>query len=439
MTIKLLENLSILTKDIADFQTKAPPKNDERYYFECIGAHADTPNRNFYQFTGDAVEQMRSDYEAGKTLTVNHAKGQSGFFSAEGGTGVGLGQTTESVVKEKELYIQAYIKKGLTFPQGALGTSDEFIDAIRDGFLNSVSVSVMVNSGICSICNNNYRDYKQCTHMRGAEYIVGEGENKRIETAVVIIKDLTTLELSLVQEGADPKALVTRKAFSLHSDGYISQNQYNAIQDEYKDKSPSNMPDLSLASTDKGDSIMTPEEIKALQDEKTALQKENSTLRIEASTLQTDISAARTENATLQTDKSRLELEKANLEQKVATHEATIQASQQKVSELEKDIADNAQIIADGKQARKVAEEAYLTAYVQAQGNDCSTEDRERQANFAKRLSIDDLNKDALSYQEQAKLRYPTGRQTGEPTDDSNSDNSAGQQKGVPLGVGYTE
>ena len=297
MKIKLLESLSISAKDIADFQTAAPPKNDQRYYFECIGAHADVPNRNFYQFNGEALDQMRRDYELGKTLTVNHAKGGGGsFFSPAGGTGVGLGQTSASLIKDNSLYIQAYIKKGLTFPQGELGSSDEFIEAVSDGFLNSVSVSVMINSGICSICGNNYRDYEQCIHMRGQEYIVGEKENKRVETAVVIITDLNTLELSLVQEGADPKALVTRKAFSLHSDGYISQNQYDAIQDKYGDKQSSNkLPNPDLAAKNKGDSTMSPEEIKALQEQIAALQKENATLRVEVSTVQTDISSLRTE------------------------------------------------------------------------------------------------------------------------------------------------
>ena len=510
----LINRGPILSFSITDFQTAPPSQNDNRHYFEAIAATL-KPNDNFYQFTEKSLGQMRQGYRSGLTLTVNHDKYHS----------VGLGETSDAAIENAKLYVQAYIKKGLTFPEGPLGTSEQYIDSILDGFLKNVSVSVVPLKLTCSICGNDYRDYESCRHIRGMEYVIGEGSNRRVKTAIVIIEEAKARELSLVQVGADPQASIVKKAVNLYHDGAIDKDKLEAIaahESENTDLSMlnekfhlinssadlSDPPDSNQAdqttSPSQGGNTVDPKDIAQLKAENDSFKVENASLKGELGSIKTECTSLRNENSALRndaeklkrdhatltganeelkTDKSTLQSENSALKTEIdglktesatlkttnstqkaqaATQETTIETlnakvesfeqnkeilstqlkeSQTREEELNAEIAKlNAQIESEaalveaGKTTRKVKEERYVQQYVRYRGEDCSSIERDRQIEFAKTQTIEQLDLMTASYKEAADAKFaPTRKTVEDDDDDTNTDNDVGPA----LGVGY--
>ena len=450
----ITNRVPILTSNVADFQTAQPEPNEERHYFEVIGATLD-PNRNHFQFTIEALEQLARSYAEGKTLTVNHDK-----F-----TGLGIGATTDAVVIDGELYIQTYLKKNYPLLGGSYGVpnTNALIDAVMDGFAKDVSISALQNETRCSICGNDYYDYELCTHYRGRQYIVGEGENKSIARCVIIISDTEAVELSLVQDGADTRAQIVRKVVNLHYDGSIDQETFEEVQKKYSitdedlKKGPSfnfdgkQQPDPN-DKLDQSKETSEPEEPEEPEnkganmstEQITTLNSLNSQLTAENASLKTQVSNLETEKMELITNAAKETVEKATLTTEKDLAEKQVESLteengklEEKIKELEKEAADNKLLVEDGKFARTQAEQEYLEAFVKAEGETCSIQDRQDQAEFAKTRSLSQLIADSASFLRTAKLKYPEGRQTEEGGEEGSANSGTEGNENDDGSVGY--
>lgn len=415
-TIVPIYNLSI-----ADFQTGEPAENEARHYFECIAATL-LPNRNFYMFSEKCLDMLADGYKNDNlTLTVMHEKYQT----------VGLGACSDATVMDGNLYVQAYIKKGLTFPQGALGNSEQFIDAIMDGFLSDVSVSVMMRKAVCSICGADaiYWWRSECEHIRGKEYVTGEGKQKKIATCYTVIEEGYPIELSLVQEGADPNATIIEKVVNLAADGTADATAIVNLQQEYPQYASVfadilKTPPEPLPTTDKGQQgqLDTPPTIGV------------NMAAADKTTSQPDIENYKRREAELENKFQSLENEKRTVELQVQTLELRVDEAKQqqatadaRIKELETEALENAERIKDGEFARKEIEAEFVKQYVRSEGTDCTPEMQAQRAEFAKTQSLEKLKGYTEVYKDFADKRFAPGRKTREPNQDG-TDNPDGTE-----------
>ena len=146
----------------ADFAMTEGAESEKRYYREAQPAQAMEENDQYVLFTVPGLESLAMYYEAGQPLMVNHEKWGS----------IGYGQTVAASVADKVLTVQFYILRDFEPGTGPVHASNELIKAVEDGFLKDVSVGVKIMRSECSICGNDYGNYRECRHWRGQREVV---------------------------------------------------------------------------------------------------------------------------------------------------------------------------------------------------------------------------------------------------------------------------
>lgn len=387
---------SINARVAEDFQLSKPEETETRYYFEAIGATLE-PNDNYFQFTKKSLGQMRDGYKNGLTLTVNHDK----YY------GLGIGQTAEAEIQNDLLYVQSYILKAMNFRTGPFPTGQDYMNAVQDGFVKNVSVSFIGRTVECSICGNDWRDYRSCQHWPGQDYVVGEGNEKRVVTMIGIVKDAEPLELSLVQVGAEKNASVTRKASNFFSQDqdFAAENQLREAKRKYA--SSSNNDD-----NQERDNMDWEARAKELETENATLKSQNATIGAENSTLKAQVDNLTTDKATLETRVETLDRQTQAFDERIKATKDTETAHANEVKELKTTLEQNKQLAEDGKTLRKGLEEEYVKQFGRLKGEAFTTEDKERKLEAARLMSVDDLLNMTKSFKEDADTLYPSGRKT---------------------------
>lgn len=226
-------------------------------------------------------------------------------------------------------------------------TDKTAIEGIADGRLLTVSIGATTDAAICSICGTDIINEGFCGHMKGETY---EGR-----VAEWTVGNLWFDELSWVNVPADPDAMVqvdedsVLQAESFAFDGKdvvnLGKEKTNWVADFQTATSE------GLAPTkEKGDSIVTEEEIKAIKTELEEANAERETLKAQVETLEA-------EKATLTTEKTTLETEKSELEVSIQEKDAAIK---EKETALESVTAEKA-ALEEKLQEEKTAREAALS------------------------------------------------------------------------------
>ena len=372
----------------ADFQTQPPAdeNNENRHYFESVAGTLEV-NRNLYQFELQALEMLAVGFKAGKTLTINHEKGQKSYFGGSE-SALGYGATVDAVVMDGKLYVAAYISLNKTYPKGPFGTSEELRDAITDGFVNSVSQSVFETKSRCSVCSlpypKNYHEYDNdnaCRHYRGQQVIMEENGEKVVKPVHIIVEAAEAIELSLVQMGADRGTGIIKKTINLSLNDFVDEERFNFLNNLNNQPPNGGPPDMSI------------EAIQAKLDasiaEKTALESQIAALTAEKTALESQVNMVTTERDTLK---------------------ESVTAKDTEISGLKQVATDSELVIADGKAAREGYEKEYLKAYVAAIGDDCTDDDEALQKETCKSFSIEVLKKKTAGLKKSAAANYPSGK-----------------------------
>ena len=416
----------------ADFQTQPPDdaNRDSRHYFESVAATTEV-NRNLYQFEPQALEMLAEGFKSGKTLTINHEKGQKSYIGTLDNA-LGYGATVDAVYLDGKLYVASYISLNKTYPKGPFGTSEELRDAVVDGFVNSVSQSVFGLKARCSACNlsypESYRDYENentCRHYRGQQVILEENGEKIVKTVHVIIEAAEAIELSLVQMGADRGSGITKKSINLSLSDFVDEDRYNFLFGNNTQPTNGGTPDMSAeiiqALTTRAETAER--NLASITTEKTVLENQSTTLTAEKTILESQSTALTAEKTALESQVKILTAERDTLKESVASKEKEISSIKQVATE-------NELVIADGQAAREQYEKEYLEAYVAAIGDDCTSEDEELQKETCKSFSIEVLKKKTEGLKKSAAANYPPGKSVQEGgSDPSDADAS------YPLGV----
>lgn len=237
-------------------------------------------------------------------------------------------------------------------------TQEKAIDDILGGRLLTVSIGATTDAAICSVCGTNIIDEGFCGHYKGEVF---DGV-----TAEWIVGNVWFDELSWVNVPADQDAMIidggqpisTAEAFAANGREVI--NLGKSTTEWLVDPKIAIAEGLTITTQEEeGDStLLTPEEIQALQDElATAKQeKENletelaakeaelTTAKEELATKEEELTAKETEVAELTTSKESLEAEKVELERTIAEEKA---AREQAVAESAKLSTDMHKMVAE--------------------------------------------------------------------------------------------
>ena len=344
------------------FQSESPPPDGTRYYIEMIGAQSRTANRQYYWFTDKALAMLAEQYSAGLSLLINHETSGS----------VGVGESVNGEVKDKSLYIVAYLLEGY---RDSHWDANQLIAAVKDGFLKDVSLTIHPLKLSCSICGNDYTDWRACDHFRGRDDIVeDENGNKRVETCYVMIDECEGVDVSLVYDGADTKGRVTRKGISLSRGFTLTDDEQAFLANQQQQPQLNN-----------GGSNTMP----------TELQAQLSAVQAELTTVKAQLAAKESE---------------------VTSQATTLTLRDERITALETEVAafktketENAQLLKDGEEARKEAVDAYCQARVKFHGVDYKPEMREADERFAKAYPLSEIKFHIEETLKRAKERYPEG------------------------------
>jgi hypothetical protein len=161
------------------------------------------PNR-YMQISKQLLNVFKEDANSGVSLLIDHP--WAGFGRPK--AAIPYGRTFNSKLKKSDvegeewaLFADHYIVRGKEI-DGI--STDSIIASIQDGTFFDTSIGWGADKYECSICGNDYRDYRNCEHYAGREY---EGE-----ICHVIAKPPGFLmENSIVMDGAYPGAGVLSK------------------------------------------------------------------------------------------------------------------------------------------------------------------------------------------------------------------------------------
>lgn len=128
------------------------------------------PDR-YIQIHKSLLNVFKEDAKRGVSVLIDHP--WAGFF-ARPKAAIGYGRTFDATLKkslaeneEWELRADHYIVRGKEID--GINT-DYIIASIEDGTFFDTSIGWGANTFECSICGNDYRDYRKCEHLAGREY-----------------------------------------------------------------------------------------------------------------------------------------------------------------------------------------------------------------------------------------------------------------------------
>jgi hypothetical protein len=121
--------------------------------------------------------------------------------------------------------------------QGGM-TTDDLAKGIDAGTIFDTSIGFNAHSWECSICNNDIRDWRSCSHYPGEKYVVSRDGEDKAETCYVIVgKDGQgeLLENSLVYAGACNRATITKSDFSANGVSDSDNGTKLHLVEDFKD------------------------------------------------------------------------------------------------------------------------------------------------------------------------------------------------------------
>ena len=416
-----------------NFQTNPPVEegNDKRHFLEVVAATT-AVNRNLYQFQPQALQMIAADFKKRKTLTINHEKG---IF---GSNVLGFGATVDAIFIDGKLYVSAYISLGKTYPNGPFGNSEQLRDGIIDGFIDSCSQSAYPLKAKCSVCDlpypmmrSHYNNSENvCKHYRGQQVIIGEGEQKTVKTVHVIIEEAEAIELSLVQMGADRGTGITKKAINMSLNDFVDKERFDFLYgNENQDDEP--QPNDSTNNNSEGDIEMDQAAIQALKtraetaeaglvetqnkldsanSQVAVLESQKDAVEAQKTAVNSQVSSLTTEKEALQTQIDSLTKERDLVQEQLDSTAGSVKEKDKEISTLKQEAAENELVISDGKAAREGYEKDYVSSYVAAVGDDCTSEDEELQKETAKSFSIETLKKKTEGFNKVAADNFPDGK-----------------------------
>lgn len=145
-----------------------------------------------------------------------------------------LGQSVEGTFVEEGDAARA-LAVFYTLPDLAINgvNTSQFVDAMRAGIIQDVSVGFYGGRFECDICGRDMLRDMECRHWPGFEYEVKDGETTRKVMATATVEDALLSEVSAVYDGATPGAGVL-KAQREADAGRLNTQQLRMLEARYR-------------------------------------------------------------------------------------------------------------------------------------------------------------------------------------------------------------
>ncbi len=111
--------------------------------------------------------------------------------------------------------------------------TSQFIDGLRAGIIQDVSVGFYGGQFICSICGRDMWRDMECRHWPGFTYDVKDGETTRQVLATATVENGLLSEVSAVYDGATPGAGVLKAQRELDA-GRLDRRQVDLLEQRYR-------------------------------------------------------------------------------------------------------------------------------------------------------------------------------------------------------------
>lgn len=389
------------------------------------------PDR-YVQLTKELLDVFAADAKAGVSLLLDHSWAPDGFWGIGGRPKMAMsyGRTFDSKyetsTEEGEtiaLVADHYMKRGIEL-DGI--KTDDLIASIEAGTLFDSSIGFSYSKAICSVCGDNYYN---CNHYKGKTYEI-ENEDGTTSNKLCYIKAKPPgflMENSLVFDGAYPGAGVLSKA------GTILENETGIYQvvDELKDIDPAKelistySQRAGLITMVKKSDHKKPYSLGGIKDKK--LKGAEKPMDEKTLAMLKELGIEYKEGETNSEELLSKIAEKWDSLKPTEPTEPTEPKeefmSKEKVSEkLGKELsADEVLKLAkEGQDYHKALSDEALATGVRAMGNDFPKETWEK--SFAT-MSTDDIKNIMKTWETQANLDIPSGRQTNPSLDGTQSQN----------------
>jgi regulator of replication initiation timing len=209
-------------------------------------------------------------------------------------------------------------------------TQESAIDDILGGRLLTVSIGATTDAAYCSICGTDIINEGFCGHMKGESY---DGV-----TAEWIVGNVYFDELSWVNVPADSNAMIIGGTDVVHQAESFAFNGKETINLGKKTTEwlvdPKSILAEGVEEPRRGESTLTEEQVKALQEELEALKTQNATLVSEKEALTTEVEQLKTDVEEATTAKTTAETTLSEKEAELATAQESLTAKEAEVTEL---------------------------------------------------------------------------------------------------------
>jgi hypothetical protein len=118
----------------------------------------------------------------------------------------------------------------------SFASTDDYIRAVENRIVRSISVGFYGGRRICDICKQNYYSF-DCSHIAGMEYQIENEDGVSAVLATATIFGANLAEYSLVYKGATPGATI-RKIEREIEEGRLSPESINILENRYRIQLP---------------------------------------------------------------------------------------------------------------------------------------------------------------------------------------------------------
>lgn len=145
-----------------------------------------------------------------------------------------LGQSVEGTFVEEGDAARA-LAVFYTLPDLAINgvNTSQFVDAMRAGIVQDVSVGFYGGRFVCDICGRDMLRDIECRHWPGFEYDVKDGDLTRKVMATATVENALLSEVSAVYDGATPGAGVLKAQREMDA-GRLDRRQADLLEQRYR-------------------------------------------------------------------------------------------------------------------------------------------------------------------------------------------------------------
>jgi len=255
--LKLAPTQELMQRALADSAFDATVFDELKPFFFSAEISNSSVDSYFTRMGTSTLKNYAAEAKAGVSLQDSHNNRRLGVGRSLNASYLPDGDI-ERVVAD------FYTVKGIKFNDATYESTDDFINAIRAGIAQDVSVGFHGGEYICSVCKVDMWDWdKGCRHWPGDEVEIKDpdsGKVIRTETVTASVVNAHLSEVSLVYAGSTPGAAIL-KAERAIIEGVLRPEAVQVLEQRYRIKLPDSRLVVPVGNSTQEDRQMDPKEL----------------------------------------------------------------------------------------------------------------------------------------------------------------------------------